>query len=120
VIIENNHCYNNTAEILHMTNAFNMAKLLRIEIHSYPNKSQITYKEEGRTFHYTVLKEGFYPNKKLLKFTRKPNSFPLPDIYEVITTWGRRRNQHAVKCSINYEIPSQSLEYTLAIGLNGY
>jgi len=59
-----------------------------IEIHSYPDKRQITYKENGRTFHYTVIKEGFYPNKTLLKFTKKPNSFPLPDDYEIMTVWG--------------------------------
>jgi hypothetical protein len=74
---------------------------LPIEIHSYPNNSQITYKESGRTFHYTVIKEGFYPNKTFLKFTRKPNSFPLPDDYEVITVWGKQPN--TVKCSIRYE-----------------
>ena len=73
------------------------------EIHSYPNKSQITYKDERRTFHYTIMKEGFYPNKIFLKFSRKPNSFPLPDNYEVITTWGRGKNANVVKCSINYE-----------------
>jgi hypothetical protein len=36
-----------------------------------------------------------------LKFTRKPNSFPLPDDYEIMTVWGRQSN--TVKCSINYE-----------------
>jgi len=72
-----------------------------IEIHSYPDKRQITYKENGRTFHYTVIKEGFYPNKTLLKFTKKPNSFPLPDDYEIMTVWGRQSN--TVKCSIDYE-----------------
>ena len=73
------------------------------EIHLYPNKPQITYKDGGRTFHYTIIKEGFYPNKTLLKFSRKPNSFPLPDNYEVMTTWGRGKNANVVKCSINYE-----------------
>src|SRR6266496_507129 len=80
-----------------------MPKLQPIETHSYPYKPQIIYKEEGRTFHYTVLEDGFYPNKELLKFTRNPNSFPLPDNYKVMTTWGRGKNQNAVKCSINYE-----------------
>ena len=79
-----------------------MSKLSPIETHSYPDKPQIIYKEEKRTFYYTVLREGFYPNKKLLKFTRKPSSFPLPDNYEVMTTWGKNK-QNAVKCSINYE-----------------
>ena len=61
--------------------------MLPTEIHSYPDKPQITYKEGGRTFHYAIIKEGFYPNKTILKFLRKPNSFPLPDNYEVITTF---------------------------------
>ena len=49
------------------------------------------------------MKEGFYPSKALLKFTKKPNSYPLPDDYEVITTWGRGKCQNVVKCSIEYE-----------------
>ena len=77
--------------------------MLPTEIHSYPDKPQITYKEGGRTFHYAIIKEGFYPNKTILKFSRKPNSFPLPDNYEVITIWGRGKNTNVVKCSIKYE-----------------
>lgn len=44
---------------------------------------------------------GFYSNKMLLKFTKKPNSFPLPDDYEVITVWKKQSN--TVKYSIRYE-----------------
>src|SRR3990170_2016445 len=72
------------------------------EIHSYPDEPHIIYKEEGRTFNYTVIKEGFYPNKSLLRFTKKPKSFPLPDDYEVITKWGKGKS-NTVKCSIYYE-----------------
>ena len=87
VIIENNHC--NTEYCITAPNnlvCLNMSKLPPIETHSYPDKPQIIYKEEKRTFYYTVLREGFYPNKKLLKFTRKSSSFPLPDNYVVVTT----------------------------------
>ncbi|CAG8635940.1 2641_t:CDS:2, partial [Funneliformis caledonium] len=37
----------------------------------------------------------------VVDFSRKPNSFPLPDNYEVLTTWEKKAN--VVKCSIEYE-----------------
>ncbi|CAG8705873.1 2343_t:CDS:2, partial [Funneliformis caledonium] len=48
------------------------------------------------------IKEGFYPNKTLLKFTKRPKSFPLLDEYEVIIKWEREKS-NTVKYFIHYK-----------------
>ncbi len=48
-------------------------------IHDEPHT---LYKERGRAFNYTVMKEDFYPNKTL--WFRKPKIFPLSNVPYII------------------------------------
>ncbi|CAG8793291.1 24332_t:CDS:1, partial [Gigaspora rosea] len=59
------------------------------EIHNYPADSIIKLNNQIVVFLYKVIKEGIYPNKPLLAYTRPPNKYQIPDDYTVETTCGR-------------------------------
>lgn len=72
------------------------------EIGDYPRTNFILYKDERRSYNYTVIQEGLYPQPSILAYTQGKNKFKIPDCYCVETTWGRGKNKKTVKCSINY------------------
>ncbi|CAG8477909.1 9590_t:CDS:2, partial [Cetraspora pellucida] len=66
-----------------------------------------------RSFQYYIVKEGVYLPELYLAYTKKPNSYPIPDDYVVETTY--RKNEKTVTCSINYynEKPQYKIEFEL-------
>jgi hypothetical protein len=67
------------------------------EVSNYPKDSNITWKDNKRTFHYNVIKAGIYSQEPILCQTQKPYSYLIPHGYVIQTTWNR-----TVQCSINY------------------
>ncbi|CAG8767989.1 5161_t:CDS:2, partial [Cetraspora pellucida] len=54
---------------------------------------------------------GTYSHEPYLAYTKKPNSYPIPDNYVVETTYGK--DEKTVKCSISYinEKPRYKIEF---------
>ena len=79
------------------------------EIGDYPKDDTIIYKQKNgrgivsRSFTYKVITIGKYPDKKILQATRAPNCYPIPDEYEIQTSWGRGEEKKIVQCVITYQ-----------------
>ncbi|CAG8756780.1 42220_t:CDS:2 [Gigaspora margarita] len=78
---------------------------------SYPVDRTIKWKSSRRSFQYYIVKEGTYPCESYLAYTKKPNSYPIPDDYVVETTYGK--DEKTVTCSISYhnEKPRYKIEF---------
>ncbi|RIA91376.1 hypothetical protein C1645_847575 [Glomus cerebriforme] len=50
------------------------------EVSNYPKDSNITWKDNKRTFHYKVIKAGIYPQEPILCQTQKPHSYSIPHV----------------------------------------
>lgn len=72
------------------------------EITEYPNANNILYTDGNRSYYYTVIQEGLYPQPPVLAYTQGKNKYKIPDCYCIETTWGRGENKRTIKCSINY------------------
>lgn len=89
----------------------NIENTLQIEEDStYPLDNKILYRERTnkitkRSFNYTIIKEGVYPNGVGSKSsnTSKKKQYKIPHGYVVETTWGRAANKkRSVCCEIDY------------------
>ena len=71
----------------------------------YPASNVITLNQNGTRYTYTIIKEGYYPQKDILCYTlaRSCNNtqFKIPDNYLIQTSWGRGTSEHIVY-EINY------------------
>lgn len=71
-----------------------------MEESTYPQSTFIKYSDSKRSFYYEIIKEGIYPYKNQLSYTRKPNKHPIPFGYVVKTQFGK--SKYFAKCSIKY------------------
>lgn len=72
------------------------------EITQYPEINTILYTDSRRSYHYTVIQEGFYPKPPVLAYTQGKGKYKIPDNYRIEATWGHCKKQRTVQCSINY------------------
>jgi hypothetical protein len=80
-----------------------ISKKVPKEITEYPNANNILYTDGNRSYYYTVIQEGLYPQPPaVLAYTQGKNKYKIPDCYCIETTWGRGENKRTIKCSINY------------------
>ena len=70
------------------------------------NFNVITLNQNGTRYTYTIIKEGYYPQKDILCYTsaRSYNNtqYKIPDNYLIQTSWGRGTSKHTIQCEINY------------------
>ncbi|CAG8512153.1 5708_t:CDS:1, partial [Dentiscutata heterogama] len=48
---------------------------------NYPMDRTIKWKSSQRSFRYYIVKEGVYPSKSYLAYTKMPSHYPIPDNY---------------------------------------
>jgi hypothetical protein len=70
------------------------------EISTYPLDRHIIFKTTRQTWDYNIIEEGVYPPIHKLVYTKKPESFPIPNKYIVKTMHGKKKDQ--AECSIDY------------------
>ncbi|CAG8692870.1 22556_t:CDS:2 [Dentiscutata erythropus] len=76
-----------------------------IELHDYPRKPEIEYKDPSTgTYHYTIISEGYYPSPPVLVRTqrKKNSSYRIPDNYKVVVSWAKKSKTLNITCTINY------------------
>jgi len=61
------------------------------EVTNYPETNTISYSDGRRSYHYTIIQEGFYPQLSILAYTQGKEKYKVPDNYKVETTWGRQK-----------------------------
>ncbi|CAG8691504.1 6328_t:CDS:2 [Cetraspora pellucida] len=81
---------------------------------NYSMDHTIKWKSPRRSFQYYIVKEGIYPPKSYLAYTRMPGHYPIPDNYVVETTYGK--NEKTVTCFINYH--DKKPQYKIKFGLH--
>jgi len=86
------------------------------EVTNYPETNTISYSDGRRSYHYTIIQEGFYTQLSILAYTQGKEKYKVPDNYKVETTWGRQKNKRIVQCSIDY-IQKKPV-FKVAYGLN--
>ncbi len=72
------------------------------ETDTYPQSSIIKYRNCYRQLTYTIIKEGTYPSKNILAYTKKPNSYKIPDNLIVETIYGKKKTSKKITCHIKY------------------
>jgi len=72
------------------------------EITKYPETNTILYTDSRRSYRYTVIQEGFYPQPPVLAYTQGKEKYKIPDNYRIETIWGRCKKQRTIQCFINY------------------
>ncbi|RIB11958.1 hypothetical protein C2G38_2202024 [Gigaspora rosea] len=78
---------------------------------SYPENPKIVLKDKHQTFKYLIIKEGVYPPKHKLKYTRRPAKYPISHGYIVQTMYSKKN--YIVECSIDYidDIPLYQIRF---------
>lgn len=77
-----------------------------LELHEYPAKPDIEYKNSNTgTYHYKILSEGYYPPSPILVKSQKNNNkcHRIPDEYKVKVCWGKKNKMREIICSIDYK-----------------
>ncbi|CAG8829075.1 19406_t:CDS:1, partial [Cetraspora pellucida] len=77
-------------------------KAFEYETNTYPQNPVIRYKTSHRSLVYTIVSEGIYPVTNILAWTKKPNSYKVPDQYIVETNYGKKNKHTTITCSIDY------------------
>ncbi|CAG8553262.1 12770_t:CDS:2, partial [Dentiscutata heterogama] len=67
---------------------------------NYPENPNIILKDVSQTYKYLIIKEGVYPPKHKLKYTRHPAKHPIPHNYIVRTMYSKKN--YVVECSVYY------------------
>jgi hypothetical protein len=73
---------------------------------TYPASNIIILNQNGTQYTYTVIKEGYYPQNDILRYTSAHScnntQFKIPDDYLIQTSWGRGSSKHIIQCGIIY------------------
>ncbi|RGB25659.1 hypothetical protein C1646_771421 [Rhizophagus diaphanus] len=67
------------------------------EITEYPNANNILYTDGNRSYYYTVIQEGLYPQPPVLAYTQEKNKYKIPDCYCIETTWSHTAANAVIK-----------------------
>ncbi|RIB27053.1 hypothetical protein C2G38_2261358 [Gigaspora rosea] len=67
---------------------------------NYPEDPNIVLKDDSQIFKYYIIKEGVYPPKHKLKYTRRPAKHSIPHNYIVQIMYSKKN--YIVECSIYY------------------
>ncbi|RIB29835.1 hypothetical protein C2G38_2154332 [Gigaspora rosea] len=80
---------------------------------NYPHDNTVFWKSKNGNYNYTVINLGTLPSQPILKYIQLPRSYPIPDNYEIETSWGRSIKNY-VQASINYveKTPHFKIEWT--------
>ncbi|CAG8787827.1 35873_t:CDS:2 [Gigaspora margarita] len=81
--------------------------------HNYPHDNSVFWKSKNGNYNYMIINLGTLPSQPILKYTQLPGLYPIPDNYEIETSWGRSKKNY-VQASINYieKVPHFKIEWT--------
>ncbi|CAG8534058.1 1571_t:CDS:2 [Cetraspora pellucida] len=79
--------------------ASNKIKQDTMELHDYPRKPEIEYKDSFTgTYHYTIISEEYYSSPPILvKTQKKNNSYRIPNNYKVISCFTIKYNNNSLQ-----------------------